>query len=455
MDFNLLPMIFISKKILSPYLQGILIAILALNPNLASAETSKDLYITSGNVYFSDESIVHDQAVRIYATISNDTDGDLLGSVQFKNETTGNAIGSDQQVSVLAGKTDTVFVDWRPPAGEYTINITVHPWESEGDDPSNNSMQLVAAVDYDNDGDDIGDKEDPDDDNDGVSDSNDEFPYNADESIDTDGDGLGDNADVDNDNDGVKDTGDAMPQNPAESFDTDEDSVGNNTDTDDDGDGLSDEYETSPTDPETGESKSVTDPLSADTDGDGLGDQEDLFPTDSTETKDTDGDGVGNTTDEDDDNDGIVDSQDAYPENHGPVVEIEQYEEIDPNTGEKYWVANASNSSDPDGDKESLQFKWIGKDGKILSEEDHLRLKFPLEANLMTNLTVVDSQGETRNYAVNLMSSSGIKRAFGLGSLLLLALALIVGLKYTSKAIKAEMKAVPASSKSSKPRKKA
>ena len=52
---------------------------------------------------------------------------------------------------------------------------------------------------------------DGDDDNDGVSNANDAFPQDPDESVDTDGDGIGNNADTDDDNDGVADTDDACP----------------------------------------------------------------------------------------------------------------------------------------------------------------------------------------------------------------------------------------------------
>ena len=46
---------------------------------------------------------------------------------------------------------------------------------------------------------------DDDDDNDGVSDEDDAFPTDPDESVDTDGDGIGNNADPDDDNDGFTD----------------------------------------------------------------------------------------------------------------------------------------------------------------------------------------------------------------------------------------------------------
>ena len=58
---------------------------------------------------------------------------------------------------------------------------------------------------------------DPDDDNDGVPDKKDVFPFNAKESKDSDGDGIGDNADKDDDNDGVPDKKDAFPLDPSAS----------------------------------------------------------------------------------------------------------------------------------------------------------------------------------------------------------------------------------------------
>ncbi len=50
-----------------------------------------------------------------------------------------------------------------------------------------------------------------------------------------------------------------------------------------------------------------------DLDGDGVTDSEDAFPADSTESVDTDGDGIGNNADTDDDNDGTPDTEDQMP----------------------------------------------------------------------------------------------------------------------------------------------
>jgi len=50
-----------------------------------------------------------------------------------------------------------------------------------------------------------------------------------------------------------------------------------------------------------------------DDDGDGVADVDDAFPLDSTESVDTDGDGIGNNADTDDDGDGVADANDAFP----------------------------------------------------------------------------------------------------------------------------------------------
>ena len=50
-----------------------------------------------------------------------------------------------------------------------------------------------------------------------------------------------------------------------------------------------------------------------DIDGDGVLNSVDAFPTDSTESVDTDGDGIGNAADTDDDNDGVLDGPDDFP----------------------------------------------------------------------------------------------------------------------------------------------
>lgn len=80
---------------------------------------------------------------------------------------------------------------------------------------------------------------DGDNDNDGVKNSEDAFPYDPTEWNDTDRDGIGDNSDPDIDGDGTLNENDAFPYDATESVDTDGDGIGDNTDTDIDGDGIS------------------------------------------------------------------------------------------------------------------------------------------------------------------------------------------------------------------------
>ena len=63
---------------------------------------------------------------------------------------------------------------------------------------------------------------------------------------------------------------------------------------------------------------------SLDSDGDGVGDKADAFPDDPKEWKDSDGDGIGDNSDPDivdSDEDGVVDAQDAFPDDPTETVD--------------------------------------------------------------------------------------------------------------------------------------
>ena len=160
----------------------------------------------------------------------------------------------------------------------------------------------------DTDGDGLGDfHADDDDDGDGIPDNRDFYP------LDTDNDGIENRDDADDDGDGVPDTDDAFPFDPADFADTDDDGLGNRADTDDDNDGVSDSEDVFPLDP--GEW--------LDSDADGVGDNADAFPSDPGETADNDGDGVGDYADTDDDNDGIPDADDRFPLDPGASMDTD------------------------------------------------------------------------------------------------------------------------------------
>lgn len=112
---------------------------------------------------------------------------------------------------------------------------------------------------------------------------------------DTDGDGRPDNcdtacqatgmtADPDDDNDLVADTQDDFPTDPNETTDTDSDGLGDNAD----------QCDSTPAADASSINASGCGPSERDSDGDGTNDAFDAFPNDPSETLDSDGDGYGN-----------------------------------------------------------------------------------------------------------------------------------------------------------------
>jgi hypothetical protein len=174
-------------------------------------------------------------------------------------------------------------------------------------------------------------------DSDGKGDVCDAFPNDANETIDTDGDGVGDNSDNcpvdanpqqenddndvlgnacddDDDNDTFLDKNDVFPLDPTEWLDTDGDTVGDNSDNcigvantnqlDTDSDGKGDVCDAFPNDANE----------STDTDGDGVGDNSDNCSLiGNADQLDTDGDGKGDACDTDKDNDTYLNENDAFP----------------------------------------------------------------------------------------------------------------------------------------------
>ena len=95
-------------------------------------------------------------------------------------------------------------------SGVFTLRLTAT--DPQG---ARTEREFTVTVLGDADRDGVLDIHDPDDDNDGVPDQADQFPFDTTESHDADGDGTGDNADPDDDNDGVGDAEDAFPLDPA------------------------------------------------------------------------------------------------------------------------------------------------------------------------------------------------------------------------------------------------
>lgn len=381
---------------------------------------SGDISINSENIKFSNYDFLEGRTVRIYATTQNNSNKDLLGIVRFYDNDS--QISGDQVISIFAGATDGVFVDWTPYYGSHKIAVKIFPWEPEIDDPSNNWIvsNIYAVQDTDHDG--IPNDKDEDDDGDNISDEEDAYPLDAGEQYDTDGDSIGDNADLDDDNDEVPDEFDDLPLDPDETIDTDSDGIGNIADTDDDGDGISD----------TDEENSGTNPLDIDTDKDGTHDNNDVFPINSEEWIDTDNDKIGNNTDIDDDNDGIHDKNDEFPLNKGPVIQLED-EDFNIDVMEEL-TFDASPSYDEDG--KIVTYLWeidgVEKEGNSVTH------KFKELGDHNVKLTITDDSGESRTseYQVNVMNI-GFYKLFAITFMTIL-LALIIYFKYITRAKKYE-----------------
>lgn len=358
--------------------------------------------------------VIHGRVVKIYTTVRNSGDADLIGTVKFFVD--GAQIVTDQPVSVKSGSVpDEVFVNWTAIAGSHKIAAQIFPNETADDDPSNNYVEQTFFVDADLDGDGVGDSVDIDDDNDGLSDEDENSGGTNSKKWDTDGDGVGDGEDV-------------FPLDPNEWEDTDGDGIGNNADLDDDNDGLPDTAEneigTDPLDPDTDDDglESCNDLLDKfplepteclDSDGDGCGDNSDLNPNDASDCEDCDGDGVANSVDLDDDNDGHLDEDDAFDCDASEWLDSDGDglgDEADPNDANQGPVAvfdgdrivivgeevtfDASRSSDADG--KVVAFVWDFGDNSGIFETAKVTHVYQKVGEYVVKLKITDDVGESR-----------------------------------------------------------
>ena len=263
-------------------------------------------------------------------------------------------IEESSELNNIAWKEFEVLEDFD---GDGTADIDDLDDDDDGVPDSEDDFPLNPDETTDTDGDETGDNEDEDDDNDDVPDNEDAFPLNSTEWSDLDGDDIGDNSDQDIDGDDVNNDLDAFPLDDTEWADYDGDDIGDNADLDDDSDGLDDATEDpypmdtdndglvnsmdqdddgdgipdiSDTMPLDTDNDGTNNGEDADIDGDGVENAEDAFPLDENEDTDTDDDGIGNNEDDDDDDDGVLDEDDAAPLN--PEISEHEAETQDPST---------------------------------------------------------------------------------------------------------------------------
>ena len=202
-----------------------------------TAAFAADLALPKENVYFSNIKPLAGEIVRIYATVKNQSQQDVRAQVTFTVE--GTQVGGFQPVTVLAGQSSTVFVDWGPKEGYYDISVSVVNPDAGDENFENNTAEITDfVVDLDTDKDNIFDTVDIDDDNDGVEDGLERIKGSNPLKPDTDNDGA---------NDGL----DEFPLDPNEKYDNDKEGIGNNADPDNDNDGAANGDDPAPFDPLT------------------------------------------------------------------------------------------------------------------------------------------------------------------------------------------------------------
>lgn len=173
-----------------------LLVFIALTAPSPSAAQELNAGFVQG-LWFDTDTIFVGDTVRIYAAVRNNSGADLTGTVEFRD---GDSRIGRKSVSALDGRIVESWTDWEPTYGEHTIVATLSRVElqrvgSTGEDIGITSKLAghTVFVDYDTDGDGVGNAKDDDDDGDGIDDKteeeNDTDPLNPDdpeqEEIDT------------------------------------------------------------------------------------------------------------------------------------------------------------------------------------------------------------------------------------------------------------------------------
>ena len=129
---------------------------------------------------------------------------DLCANTPAGETVDANGCSASQKDADNDGINDALDLCANTPAGETVdangCSASQKDTDNDGvSDALDNCLNIPNANQLDTDNDGLGDVCDPDDDNDGVLDSEDAFPLDASEDTDSDGDGIGDNADTDED----------------------------------------------------------------------------------------------------------------------------------------------------------------------------------------------------------------------------------------------------------------
>lgn len=185
------------KKNLIIFLCGVL-SIFVTPPVFAVDESIKNAGFVPTNIWYSQESFFAGDKVRIYTVIFNGSTEDLVGTVEFLSN--GVSVGTTDFSLAGGGRARDVWVDWTAEEGKHVIAARIAEVSVVGKNGKKRLITLANAetgksertIDFDTDGDNIGNINDLDDDNDSIPDI-DEIRNGTDPlKKDTDGDGTGD-----------------------------------------------------------------------------------------------------------------------------------------------------------------------------------------------------------------------------------------------------------------------
>lgn len=229
----------------------VVLLLVAWLPSRSVQAAQYDLAISSGDITFSTSTLIAGQQIRIYAKVHNIGTDDVRGYVTFFQ---GNQVINDSQVvSVRAGNSADAWVDFTVPDSSFNILARIQGTQPADQNSANDQvLTKLFQPDIDTDGDGIANSIDPDDDNDGltdlqeqaagtnpllvdsdgdgVNDAQDKFPLDKNEQLDTDNDGVGNNADSDDDNDGLSDSDEIIAGTDPLKSDSDGDGVSDKND---------------------------------------------------------------------------------------------------------------------------------------------------------------------------------------------------------------------------------
>lgn len=321
-----------------------------------------DLGITAGDIRFSESTLVSGDTVRIYAAISNHGDIDTSGYVFFYQGS--QPIGASQVVTASTGGIqDEVWVDFTVPYGSFNIRAEIKG-QDPGDINSSNDLaitNLFTPIE--------------DEDHDGVKDSEDNCPSDANPGQeDSDGDGAGDACDDDDDNDGLTDDV--------------EDELGTDpTNSDTDGDGADDPDDAEPLNPSVQESQPDPEPEAEESDDEADTNSGDDPSADSSNEDSDSSDDENAEEDEEEDDEGFFLFNEREPEGILQVSSNASFVYLPVSWRSYEFRAIVPENSD-------ISLKWDFGDGvtSALPEVVHTYRK-PGEYNV--TLTAVDESGET------------------------------------------------------------